>query len=365
MSIKSIYLKNFRNLKEQRFNLNPELSFFVGDNGSGKSSILESIFFIGHGKSFRTTKSELICHFDQQAFYLNVKDEDDGNFGLSKSKSDINFIIKKNGERIQKLSELASNFAVQIVTPESFKLFFGGAKERRRFLELGLFHVEHDYKFSWKHFSKIHKQRNALLKNRSDEQTYSYWTQEFVQASKVISSIRSNYAQKLAEELRFWLAILLPEALDSFDLNYFQGWSQSRELEEVLASQREKEIKQGFSASGAHKFDLKFLIAGHALELKLSRGQQKLFLLALTLAQMKLIEKVRQVKPILLIDDFGAELDISSRERFNEALATLNGQIIISAIDFEAVKPILENLKQEKNYTMFHVEHGEILEIEK
>lgn len=365
MSITSVYLKHFRNLKEQRFNLNPRINFIVGDNGSGKSSILESIFFVGHGKSFRTSKSELICHFEQEAFFLNVSNLQGSNFGVSKNKSDLNFVMKKDGDRIHKLSDLASNFAIQIVTPESFKLFFGGAKERRRFLELGLFHVEHEFKYVWKKFFKLHKQRNAVLKSRADKQTYEYWTTEFVEASIELSNVRQAYSNKLAGELSDWLSLLLPEVTDRFSLNFYQGWSQSRELIDVLYSQQDKEYKQGYCVAGAHKFDLKFLIDGQPLELKLSRGQQKLFLLALTLAQTKLIEKVKQVKPILLIDDFGAELDVSSRSKFNKALALLNGQIVISAIDFEAVKPVKDNIIKEENYTMFHVEHGEILEIEK
>lgn len=362
MSIESLYVKNFRNLTEQRISFNSNLNFIVGDNGSGKSSLLEAVFFLGHGKSFRTSKSDLVCHFDEDVFFLNVKDESSNSFGLSKGKEDVSFLIKKNGNRVSRLSELATDFAVQVVTPESFRLLSGGAKERRKFIDLGMFHVKHEFSSQWKIFSKILKQRNALLKNRFESKSYEYWTSEFVTYSELLSELREEYCEQLSSELTQWLKILLPELVETIDLSYYRGWSKSRELSDVLASQREKEFNQGFSVAGAQKFDFKFLIGGHSIEQKLSRGQQKLFLLALTFAQMKLIEKVKQVKPILLIDDIGAELDLSSRTRFKEAISTLSCQILITAIEQEAIKPLVFAENELKEYTMFHVKHGQILE---
>ena len=364
MSIDSVYVKNFRNLAEQRITFNRQLNFILGDNGSGKSSLLEAVFFVGHGKSFRTTKSETVCHFDEQEFFINVKDEEQISFGLSKHCQQPNFLIKKQGTKINKLSELADHFAVQIVTPESFKIFFGGAKERRKFLDLGLFHVEHMFSSSWKVFAKILKQRNACIKARLDNQHFDYWTNELVNSSIALAKLRANYCEKLAEELTVWLEILLPDVASNISLNYFRGWSNTKELADVLAAQKDKEFKQGFTAAGAHKFDIKFLVDGKPIELKLSRGQQKLFLVALTFAQMKLIERVKQVKAILLIDDLGAELDVDSRGRFYQALKLLNCQVAISAIDKEAINPLLVKLNEREKYTMFHVEHGKISEIE-
>ncbi|NMP30810.1 DNA replication/repair protein RecF [Thalassotalea sp. M1531] len=363
MSIESIYVKNFRNLEEQKFNLNPQLNFFIGDNGSGKSSILESVFFIGHGKSFRTTKSDMVCNFDHDEFAVHIKDESNASFGLSKHRSQANFIVKKNGSKLGKLSELANDFAIQIVTPESFKLFFGGAKERRRFLDLGMFHVEHSFGHAWKLFTKIHRQRNAVLKSKLTKEHLDYWTNEFVESSENLSLLREIYCKKLDSELEKWIAILLPEVADRVSLSYYKGWSKNRSLSDTLYEQKEKEYQLGYSQAGAQKFDLKFYVDGKSIELKLSRGQQKLFLVALTFAQMRLIEEVKQVKAILLVDDLGAELDSNSRKKFNTALNKLNCQVVITAIDVGALNPIISENENKKNYTMFHVKHGEILEI--
>lgn len=362
MTVASLFTKDFRNLKEKSISFSENINLVVGDNGSGKSSLLEAIFFLGHGKSFRSTKSEALINFDNANFVLSAKDANNNQLGVSKSKLDSGFLIKVNGEKKQRVSELAKALAVQIITPESFKLFFGGAKERRKFLDLGLFHVEHSFQRQWKVFSRILKQRNACLKNRIIGEELEYWTEQFYIESQKLSSLRSDYVVLLKEELQFWLTTLLPEHNGVINVQYYQGWNSKKDLLDVLKQNREKEIQLGYSSAGAHKFDFRFLIDKQTLDLKLSRGQQKLFLLALTLAQSELMKKVTPVKPILLIDDVGAELDSTSRKLLAEAISKLECQVILTAIEEQA----LESMKKiDNNYKMFHVKHGEISELGK
>ncbi|MGB1200051.1 MAG: DNA replication/repair protein RecF [Cognaticolwellia aestuarii] len=360
MSAVSLLTKNFRNLTEQSLSLNSQLNFVIGDNGSGKSSFLEALFFLGHGKSFRTNKTDHLFNFGENEFVISIKDDSDNRLGIQKRLSDASFSIRINGEKVARLSDLAKNVAVQVITPESFKLFFGGARERRKFLDLGLFHVKHDFSDKWRIFSKVLKQRNACLRQKLDSQTLAYWTEQHCRHSEELNVERKHYLHQLKEELSFWLAKLLPNQVNNIQLQYFPGWNKKKSLFEVLAAYQQKELAQGYSQSGAQKFDIKFLVEGTPIELRLSRGQQKLFLLALTFAQTQLIARVNSVKPILLIDDIGAELDISSRNLLNEAIQALDCQIIITAIDKIAVEPLIPT---NNNYTMFHVEHGKISEI--
>jgi len=360
MSVTRLYIKDFRNLSEQVVDFNEELNFLIGDNGSGKSSLLESLFFISHGKSFRTTKSESLVAIEKEHFTINVKDSESNVIGLNKSLNDAAVSIKINGEKKYRLSELAKQIAVQVITPESFKLFFGGAKERRRFLDLGLFHVKHDFQNQWKTFSRLLKQRNACLRNGESQETLTYWTQEFCTACEAVSDLREQYVIKLRQELTTWLDILLPDICDDIELQYYPGWNQKKSLSAVLADSFDKERKQGFSYAGAQKFDFRFLIEKQPLDIKLSRGQQKLFLLALTFAQSKLMKEVTPIKPVLLIDDVGAELDDNSRTVLANAIKELKCQVIMTAIDDNALAPMFKN---DNNYKMFHVKHGEISEI--
>jgi DNA replication and repair protein RecF len=279
-------------------------------------------------------------------------------------------LIKINGERYNRLSELAKNIAVQIVTPESFKLFFGGPKERRRFIDLGMFHVKHQFSKQWREFSRIHKQRNACIRRKLDANTLDYWTELFCQSSEGVAIIRSQYVEDLLTELPSWLAILLPDIADKVTVQYLQGWPQKKTLSKALFDSYDRETSFGYSLYGAHKFDVKFLIANMALENQLSRGQQKLFLLALTFAQTRLIARVNRVKPILLIDDIGAELDVNSRGALSNAIKKIDCQVVITAIDEGVLQPFLiNNIVDEgigcnnPKYHMFHVKHGGILPV--
>lgn len=368
MSVAKLIVQNFRNLATKSIAFHPELNFIVGDNGSGKSSLLEAIFFIGHGKSFRTSKVEHLACYNEDVFTVSVKDNNDLQLGLSK---DIRLgitNIKINGDRHTRLSDLASNIAVQIITPESFKLFFGGPKERRRFVDLGMFHVKHNFSQQWREFSRVLKQRNACIRSGTDKSILAYWSNLFCELSVDVAKVRKEYVDNLITELRVWLTILLPELADVVNVQYLQGWPQVKDLNEVLEKNYEREKSYGYSLYGAHKFDVKFLLGKQVIDTQLSRGQQKLFLLALTFAQAKLIARVNRVKPILLIDDIGAELDANSRLSLAKAINVLDCQVIITAIEESVLAPFLslmsENSKEddEDKYKMFHVKQGDVVE---
>ncbi|HCH69505.1 MAG TPA: DNA replication/repair protein RecF [Colwellia sp.] len=367
MSVDKLITQNFRNLDGVLIDFHPKLNFFVGDNGSGKSSLLEAIFFLGHGKSFRTSKvNSLACH-ETQNFVVSVKDSNDRQLGLSRDISTGLTNIKIDGERYSKLSVLAKNIAIQIVTPESFKLFFGGPKERRRFVDLGMFHVKHEFSTLWKTFNRVLKQRNACIRSIDkfsdidNNSMLTYWTEQFCQLSIEVTVLRASYVSDIILELNYWLAILLPDLNERVTVQYLQGWSKKMALVDVLSSNQYREISFGYSLYGAHKFDVKFLLDKKAIETELSRGQQKLFLLALTFAQASFIARVKVVKPILLIDDIGAELDLNSRSALSKAINKLDCQVIITAIESSVLQPFFGPCDDRK-YSMFHVKHGRVSE---
>lgn len=362
MSIDKLTTFDFRNLASEPLALNDNINFIIGDNGSGKSSLLEAIFYLGHGKSFRTSSVDnLVCH-EKNKFIVSAKDSKGLQLGVAKDFNNGLTEIKIDGEKHRQLSQLAKNVAVQVITPESFKLFFGGPKQRRRFIDLGLFHVKHTFSDAWKEFSRILKQRNACLRNKSDLDTLHYWTQTFCESSVKVAKLRDIYIKELSLELQPWLALMLPDYAKAISISYSQGWNSKKSLHEILAQNKDRELKAGFSLYGAQKFDVKFLTGSVMIDNQLSRGQQKLFLLALTFAQAKLIEKVKRVKPILLIDDVGAELDLTSRKLLANAISKLDCQIIITAIEKFAVEPLVPT---DNNYKMFHVKHGQISAIGK
>lgn len=362
MSLARVNTECFRNLSPGVIELSASLNIILGENGSGKSSLLEAIFLLGHGKSFRTTRYKDIANLNKTYFVVSGKTSSDTNLGTKRDVEAGTSIYKVNGFKQEKLSEFVKNLAIQIVTPESFKLFFGGPKERRKFLDLGLFHVEQSFSSQWKAFKKILEQRNACLKNGIKGREFSYWTDAFCEYSDILSELRLRYVNMLVQEVNHWTGIINVLGLDDAEVSIelYKGWSTKKDIRDVLNTNVEKEYAFKHSLSGAHKFDLKFLINKRPIESLLSRGQQKLFLLVLTLAQTSLIKKVKQIKPILLIDDVGAELDEQSRSLLANAIAVLNCQVVMTAIDRNAIEPLVQ---ANKNYKMFHVKHGNVSEI--
>lgn len=367
MSVDNFVTENFRNLVSAQIVLHPKFNFIIGQNGSGKSSLLEALFFLGHGKSFRTNRLEHIVSFSQDNFIVSAKDANDNQLGLSKNISNQVTKLKLNGEITYKLSNLVEHFAVQIVTPESFKLFFGGPKERRKFIDLGMFHVKHDFSGLWRKFNQVLKQRNAGIKNKFSKEELEYWNNVFCESSLIVAQRRAEYVELLEKELNVMLGLLLPTFSNQVSIQYLQGWPKNRNLNECLQQAYDRELAQGFSTYGAHRFDVRFLYGKHSIEACLSRGQQKLFLLALTFAQAKLIEKVKRLKPILLIDDIGAELDANSRTVLADTILQMNCQAVITAIDEEMIKPFIINFGsinnngEQQEFKMFHVEHGKVI----
>lgn len=359
MSIGKLFIQDFRNIESVSVNFHSDVNFIIGDNGSGKSSLLEAIFYLGHGKSFRSSKVNNLLQHEKTAFTVSAKTDKDCQLGVRKGfeKGIVSSEIRIDGSKQSKFSSLAKKVAVQVITPESFILFFGGPKQRRRFVDLGLFHVKPSFSDHWREFSRILKQRNACLKAKADLSTLSYWSEVFADSSQQIADLRAEYVNELTKELSFWLKIMLPSVSDDIVIQYLQGWNSKKSLLEVLAQYREKELVVGHSLFGAQKFDVRFILNGTSLDNQLSRGQQKLFLLALTFAQAKLIERVNRVKPILLIDDVGAELDDHSRTLLNNAIAAIECQVIVTAIDKKAVEQLVP---QKENYKMFHVKHGKL-----
>tara|TARA_R110002124_G_scaffold270191_4_gene438482 strand:- start:5672 stop:6766 length:1095 start_codon:yes stop_codon:yes gene_type:complete len=359
VSIGKLFIQDFRNIASVAADFHADVNFIIGDNGSGKSSVLEAIFYLAHGKSFRSSKVDNLLKHGKNTFTVSVKTDKDCQLGVRKgfNSNASDSEIRIDGEKQSKFSSLAKNVAVQVITPESFIVFFGGPKQRRRFIDLGLFHVKHSFSDHWREFSRILKQRNACLRNKTDLSTLNYWTDIFAESSEQIAHHRAEYVNELTNELSFWLKIMLPSVSDDIVIQYLQGWNSKKKLLEVLEQYRDRELSMGYSLFGAQKFDVRFILNGTSLDNQLSRGQQKLFLLALTFAQAKLIERVNRVKPILLIDDVGAELDIHSRALLNNAIAEIDCQVIVTAIDKTAVEQLVP---QKENYKMFHVKHGKL-----
>ncbi len=348
MSLLALEVEGLRCLSKTRLELHPHVNLITGANGAGKTSILEAIYLLGRGRSFRTRLTErLIAH---QADSLQIFGRtDDPNyptlgFGFDRK---LGLRARVAGRECQSLAELSVAFPVQVVDPGIHRLVEEGPAYRRRWLDWGVFHVEPGFVPTWADYSRALKQRNAALKTGTDP---AAWEPELVRLGMALSAARERTMALLEPYWGQTLAALLGEPVT---LSYYQGWSQERSLAETLAATRERDLERGSTGSGAHRFDVQLRIDGRSAREVLSRGQQKLLGAALALSMARLAGSEGRRPPTLLLDDPAAELDPEHTQALLAEIRAMRGQLVVTALQ-----------PQGAQYTTpdraFHVEHGRV-----
>lgn len=348
MAIRQLSLTDFRNLKSTTLDFDPGINLISGGNGSGKTSLLESIYSLCQAHSFRTHQLKQCIGHDKNNFLLFGR-FDDFKAGLSKSASKLD--IHVDGAAIKRRSELVKRAPINIVNADSFQLLDGPPQKRRAFLDWCLFHVEPSYAESWVVFQHALRQRNRLLKNRSDLNLLEYWDEHLLEPSVALSQMRRDYVEILKRVVNDELKAITSGV--RLELVYKPGWTEKDGLAEALSKARETDIRRGFTSVGIHRDDLCLISDGRNASEVLSRGQAKRLCLALILAILMIVKKGRDSGIILLIDDLNSELDPDARNSIYQQLLEMDLQLFISNI--EAVVPSAFTSKEVK---MFHVEHG-------
>ncbi len=361
MALSSLQLTDFRNISEAQLDFSAGWNLLVGPNGAGKTSVLEAIYLLAHGRSFRSGRPHKAIRHQQAHFTLFARvDWSMQQIALGMQRDRLgDWQVRLNGEAVQRLADCAAVLPVQLLQPESFRLFFGGPKERRQFFDLGLFHVEPGFYDVWLAFQRVLRQRNALLKNRQAySEQYLYWDQQLVAYAVQLQQLRANYAGLLAEAIRQLVADFRP--LQALQVELYAGWScrdgSAAELLTQLQQSFQQDLKFGYTQYGPQKADLRLKVAGEPVDEVLSRGQLKVLLFALKVAQSNLILQRGHKQPLLLIDDLASELDEDSKRQVFYFLEKLQSQVFITAIEPDQLLSQLPT----QTVTMFHVEHGQI-----
>ena len=365
MRINQLDIGHVRNLESLTLRFSPQLNVIYGANAAGKSSILESLYILGNGRSFRTSKHNKVISDDSQSFTLFSKiisNDINHQLGFSRQRNGTTR-IKLNSEPVKRLSTLAKLCPIQILSPEQYDLLVKGPSSRRKLLDWGVFHVEHSVLTLWQKCHKILSHRNQLLKKQASYQEVSVWDKQLVNLSEQVTQLRQAYCDKINPLFSQIASDFLPNS--DVEVFLYPGWSDKEAvgLGQIYKEQYQKDQKLGFTQSSVHKADLKFLInksknAGDYL----SRGQQKLLITAFKLAQLKVMQDYGAQTPIFLLDDIGAELDRNHQEQLLELLVNQpnNQQIFITCVHLEPLKPLIEQYDDVK---LFHVEHGRVEEV--
>lgn len=351
MPLEWLQIGNFRCLAEVQLEPAAGMNVIRGKNASGKTSLLEAIFFLGRGRSFRTARREELIRDGCKAFTIVGRTGREGvgvTLGIQGEKGHTE--ARVGGEKAGSLAMLAEVLAVQVIDPEVHKLIEEGPGRRRRFLDWGVFHVEQGFLPAWQRYRRALRQRNAALKAGAGRQALAPWEEQLIEAADDIEVRRTRYLEKLNRELATTGARLVGE---NVRVSYDRGWFGDRSFKEALAGAWERDREYQTTHVGPHRADLVIEVRDRRARDRVSRGQQKLTAAALVLSQMTLQAASRTDRGILLMDDPGAELDSDSVKRLLEMVAELPAQVFIAALpqqDLPALSPA----------AVFHVEQGKI-----
>lgn len=364
MTLKRLFIQNLRNIEGADIAPSIQVNLIYGENGSGKTSILEAINLLALGRSFRCYKHKPLIRHQQLAFTVfgrvHTDDHSDVPIGITRA-MDGEASFKANGVLVPSAADLAAYLPVQVINSDTFLLLEGSPKVRRQFIDWLVFHVEPNFFPTWKAIQRCLKHRNSLLRrDRIDRFELASWDQELVTLTDKIHEYRSA----CMAEFNITFNELLKEfvKVDGIKLGYYRGWDKEKSYIDVLETSFERDHKSGYTHMGSHRADLKITVNGLDAAEVLSRGQQKLLVCALKIAQGYVFSRMTERKSIYLVDDLPAELDEKHRSLLVHWLHSMDTQVFITGVEREMLISSWRD-KTEITPKMFHVEQGRVTEV--
>lgn len=360
--LQRLILSSFRNYSHAELTLGAGVNLVVGGNGSGKSSLLEAIYLMSTGRSFRTSRLQRLVNeaAGEAVVYAEVLSQQDvlHKVGISRDRQGFT-ALKMDGANVRGLSELARLLPVQAFHPGTVDVVEGPSSARRRYLDWGLFHVEQSFLPLWRQLSGALQQRNKLLRGGSfSTRELAAWDQQVASVSDRINGLRTRYLADLLPHLDAVLAHIgeLPEVR----ISLYPGWAEGEDLLALLAQDLERDRQRGYTGKGAHRAELRLSTGAGPVRDVFSRGQTKTLSYALLLAQLYLLVRSHGGRCLVLVDDLASELDEQHSDAVIRALQELGQQTLITALSADA----LPALARDDATRVFHVEHGVLNRLE-
>ncbi len=370
MALSQLQINHVRNLREVRLQDLQRVSVFFGCNGSGKTSVLESIHLLGMARSFRGSSIKSLITHEEQSCTVYGKTTlphsaigiespgPPGGLPLGVQRNRVGEAqIKIGGKLVRSVAELAEQLPLQVITADSFGLLTGSPAARRQYLDWGVFHVEQQFFGQWQRFQRSIKQRNNLLRRgKVCDQELAVWTRDLAQTGTAINEYRKDYFRTLSPLFKEIMARLAP-SLDALELRFQQGWDRQLSYAEALQHGLSADMEQGYTHSGPQRADIRVICGGQVAAEILSRGQQKLVVCGLKLAQGQLMARQGRGTCTYLIDDLPSELDYKHSVLVCEVLASMEAQVFITCIDHQDIQSVWPGTEE---FSMFHVEQGAV-----
>ncbi len=357
MHLKNLSLLNYKNLKTAEFDFDEKINCLVGNNGVGKTNVLDSIYHLSFGKSyFNPITSQNINH-DAEFFVIEGEFEKNNKSEkiLASAKKGQKKVIKRNNKAYDKVSDHIGFIPTVIISPADRDLIIEGSETRRKFMDGVISQSDHDYLNKLLQYTKLTSQRNSLLKYFGANNTFERDTLE------VYNLQMSSLGQELFEKRKAFLNEFIPifnkrysditNNKEEVDINYKSQLFEAS-FANLLEENLQKDMALQYTSVGTHKDDLSFEIEGHPIKKFGSQGQQKSFLIALKLAQFDFIKQISKVNPILLLDDIFDKLD-ENRVAHIVALVATNelGQIFLSDTHADRTEKVVKSSNQ--SYKIF------------
>jgi DNA replication and repair protein RecF len=353
MWVNSLEINNLRNIETARFEVDPFLNCFIGDNGAGKTSILEALVVLSKGRTFRTGQAASLIGPCLPYFRVisTVESQDKAKHRLGMERGLQHWTARHNGQDVTQLSELTHLLPHVLLEPNSHKLVSGPPEVRRKYLDWGVFHVERDFLSLWRRYTRVLKQRNAALR-QSDQNVVSSLNPQLVSLGEQLHQQRQKYVGTLSTILSDTLPYF-NKRLENVVLRYKKGWT-GESLGVAITQSIQRDMDRGATGPGPHKADLSITAGAIQAKERLSRGEQKALTAALILTQARLMCESGEA-PLLLLDDLASELDEEHLKKVLIAGLKMNVQIWMTGT---TLLPAIETCG--RSLAVFHVEHGKV-----
>jgi len=356
MRIERLTATDVRNLHDVTLHPAPHLNLFQGPNGAGKTALLEAIYLLARGRSFRTPRvADVVRHAAERLrVSASVLHGDGAPVMTGVERGAGHLVLRYNGEAVRTVSAHARRFPLVVISPDSQQLVLGEPALRRDWLDWAMFHVEPAYLDHWRDYHRALRQRNRLLKNTASTMEMNGWEETMARSGAALDRARREFLARLQASFQDFAVGTWAHASE---LRLRSGWDAEMPLAEGWGRWRAADLQCGFTRQGPHRADIEFLCENNKLASSYSRGESKLFLCVLMLAEASVMAEMLGEPPVLLIDDFGAELDPGARAHLLGLLKRSRAQAFLTTTVIERPEALPEGALR------FHVEQGRLLEM--
>lgn len=367
MIVKSLSLTNFKNIAAASLDFSPKINCFLGDNGMGKSNLLDALYYLSFCRSFTGAADGMLVRRDEgfammRGLYLRRGLDEEISAGIAPGRRKA---FKRGGKQYQRLADHIGAFPLVLLSPADMELAAGEPSERRRFIDQIISQSDSRYLDMLMRYNSALEQRNRLLRDEStDTALYEVLETQLEMAAQYLTASRSTFIARLADIFAPYYNTIADNAetatIEYVTAHYDEG------LAAHLAAMRRRDMALHHTASGPHRDDIAFAVDGMPVRRTASQGQTKTFTTALRFAQYELLHRELGIRPLLLLDDIFDKLDAGRVSRIMRIVGTSDsfGQIFITDTNRRHLDDIVADLPQQSgNYRLWHVEHGAFSDI--